>query len=418
MGTWDYKDPDLGPNLPAVENSFNRFASLLTGPLCGWPGSSVTAVANEPDQGRVPDLLMTQFGAATDVALFYYVGHGLLSDHEETQLCLGLTGTVKDPHRITTTSMLYSSVRRALLHSQARTKLVILDCCHSRLAMPPRLGGPDLVSQGAALNEFLDEAGVERTYVLVAASRKYAYYEDKRAAELPQTFFTKYLADLVERGIAEGPSELTMDLLYQRLRATMKAGGHPLPAAGGDSGGDYPLCRNAAWRPNPSEAATYSCKIRALQNISTRSPATSPAANGDVLAQAGSPGEALSKVRRRWAWLIASTVGAAIAGIAVVATLFFGRPGQISFGSEVPSSPSPSHSTAILSPSSSIVSNSPTLQPSKFKPKSRALRTPAATTASPSTEPATSRSATPSASKGGGSGTDLCAAGGCGGSGG
>ena len=252
MGTWKYEERELGQDLTAVKNSFNRFTDLLAGPLCGWPEASITTVANELNPGRVPDLLMTRFAAATDVALFYYVGHGLLSDDEEVQLCLGLTGTVKDPRRVVPTSLLYSAVRRALLRSPARTKLVILDCCHSGIALPPRLGQPGTAAAEAVPEELLDETGVERTYVLVAASRKYAYYEENQAAELPQTFFTKYLADLVERGIDDGPPELTMEMLFRRLRASLQAGGHSRPAARGDSGGDYPFCRNATRMPGPA----------------------------------------------------------------------------------------------------------------------------------------------------------------------
>ena len=61
---------------------------------------------------------------------------------------------------------------------------------------------------------------------MVAASRKFAYYENKPSTELPQTFFTKYLVDLAERGIDDGPPELTLKMLYGRLYAGLKAGGH------------------------------------------------------------------------------------------------------------------------------------------------------------------------------------------------
>ena len=247
MGTWTYRDRTLGPDLPAVRNSFNRFKNLLTSPLCGWPTACVTQVANESHPGRVPDLLMTRFAEAKDVALFYYVGHGLLSDDEDVQLCLGLSGTVaKDPHRVVPTSLPYAVIRRALLRSRARTKIVILDCCNSRSALPPTLGAVGTAVPEAVPEMLLDEASVERTYVLVAASRKYAYYENKPAADLPQTIFTKYLADLAERGLVGGQPELTMETVFRLLRANLKAGGHPVPAARGDSGGLYPFCRNAA----------------------------------------------------------------------------------------------------------------------------------------------------------------------------
>lgn len=93
---------------------------------------------------------------------------------------------------------------------------MILDCCNSRIALPSPLGPASDTVIEAVPEEFLDETGVERTYVLVAASRKYAYYENKPAAELPQTFFTKYLADLVRwRSVADNVKAL--ERAFQRL---------------------------------------------------------------------------------------------------------------------------------------------------------------------------------------------------------
>lgn len=255
MGTWEYTDPGLGPDLPAVKNSFERFQNLVTGPLCRWPMASVTTVVNEPNPGRVPDLLMTTFAAATDVALFYYVGHGLVSDDQDPQLCLGLTGTMRERYRTVPTSLGYAAVRHALLRSPARTKIVILDCCNSSLALPSTLGGTAAPVIDAVPDQFLDETEVKRTYVLVAAARKNAYYETTPVASSPQTFFTKYLADIVERGIADAPPELTMELLFRRLHASLRADGHSQPAARGDAGGDYPFCLNAALGAPPRSRA-------------------------------------------------------------------------------------------------------------------------------------------------------------------
>ena len=102
-----------------------------------------------------------------------------------------------------------------------------------------------------AAEELLDETGVERTSVWVAAARKYAYYEADPSTELPQTYFTKHLVDLIERGIDDGPPELTMKTLFRRLDVSLREGGHSRPAARGDSGGDYPFCRNAVLMPKP-----------------------------------------------------------------------------------------------------------------------------------------------------------------------
>jgi hypothetical protein len=250
MGTWRYSESDLGPYLPAVENSFKRFGSLLADPLCGWHPGDITRIANESDPGRVPDLLMREFGAATDVALFYYVGHGLLSDDEDTELCLGLTGTVStDPYRRVPTSLMFPAVRRALLKSRATTKIVILDCCNSGAVLRPVLAGSTIVAPDVVPSDFLDGADVEGSYVLVAAARnKSAYYELSSDRGSPQTYFTKYLADLVESGIEGGPPELSLELLFGRLRSNLVAGGHPRPDRRNvQSGGGYPFCRNAAY---------------------------------------------------------------------------------------------------------------------------------------------------------------------------
>ncbi len=265
MGTWTYQDPELGARLPAVENSFNRFRNLLVGPMCGWPEHSVTTIANELDPGRVPDLLMTQFAAAEDVALFYYVGHGLLGSDPEAHLRLSLTGTVvKEPYRIDPTSLPYSAVRSALINSRARAKLVILDCCNSRSALPPTLGTAATAHEDVP-EVILDEAGVEQTYVLVAAARKFAYFENESASESPQTIFTKYLADRVERGIDNAEPEVTMDRLYSRLRADLLAGNHTLPAGRGDLGGSYPFCRNAALMTGRIRGGTTSAQLTSGQ---------------------------------------------------------------------------------------------------------------------------------------------------------
>ena len=256
MGTWRYNERELGPNLPPVENSWRRFADMLSSPLCGWPEDSINRIANEPDPGRIPNLLMTEFAAATDVALFYYVGHGFLSADFDADLCLALTGTVsKDPNQRITTSLSYGAVRRALLKSKAATKIVILDCCHSGQATGPRhsLSGTSATMAGTELAEFMDEADVEGSYVLVAASRnKKAYYETASATGSPQTYFTKYLVDLVERGIMDETRDISMETLFTRLGADLRAGGHQRPLRRNvDSGGTYVFCHNAALIPAP-----------------------------------------------------------------------------------------------------------------------------------------------------------------------
>lgn len=97
-------------------------ARLLTGPLCLWPDSQVTVIKDRRQPGDLPDRLVELYSQASDVALFYFVGHGRLDD--EGRLCLGLVGTRLKVERVPTTSLTFEAVRRALRASPALVKVV------------------------------------------------------------------------------------------------------------------------------------------------------------------------------------------------------------------------------------------------------------------------------------------------------
>src|ERR1700728_4226717 len=124
IGTWDYEF--LRP-VPAAGHSLRRMAGLLAGPLCGWPAEWLVVHQNVPSPGDLPDQLITAFDAITDVALFYFVGHGQISPDD--QLCLGLARSRPEPSRRAVTSLRFGDVRQALLDSKAAVKIVMLDCC-------------------------------------------------------------------------------------------------------------------------------------------------------------------------------------------------------------------------------------------------------------------------------------------------
>lgn len=125
MGAWDYTHL---PPLPAARHSLTRMTGLLTGPLCEWPASWVRVIPDAPRRGDLPDELMDLFTGVTDVALFYFVGHGQLHGDE---LCLALTESPEGGPRRQTTRLPFTDVRKALYECDARTKIVILDCCFS-----------------------------------------------------------------------------------------------------------------------------------------------------------------------------------------------------------------------------------------------------------------------------------------------
>jgi Caspase domain/WD domain, G-beta repeat len=222
MGTWDYTHLQ---SVPAAGNSLRRMAELLTSPLCGWPQDRLLTLANEPSQGDLSDQLITAFDGTTDVALFYYVGHGQLAPDDH--LCLGLVQSREEPNRRAATSLRFSDVRHALQECDAATKIVILDCCFAGLATSsPVLGGPTA--------NVLDLTAGTGAYTM-AATRAYntAWYERDPTVTEPQTYFTKYLADLVKEGIPGQPPVLRLDPLFRQLHDNLAADRRPIPVRRG-----------------------------------------------------------------------------------------------------------------------------------------------------------------------------------------
>jgi acetyl-CoA synthetase len=197
-----------------------RMIGMLTGPLCGWPRERLLELGNERSPGDLPDQIITAFDGITDVALFYYVGHGQISPDD--QLCLGLVQSRPEANRRAATSLRFSDVRQALQDSSATSKIVILDCCFAGLAASNTLAG--------LANDVLDKTAGTGAYTMAATSAyATAWYEDDPAQARPQTFFTKYLVDLVEAGIPGQPSRLQLDQLYRHLRDSLAADKRPVP---------------------------------------------------------------------------------------------------------------------------------------------------------------------------------------------
>ncbi|HEX2819910.1 MAG TPA: hypothetical protein VHO07_07065 [Streptosporangiaceae bacterium] len=218
MGTWDYAF--LG-RVPAAEHSLRRMESLLAGPLCGWPRDRMLTLPNVLSPGDLPDQLITAFDTVTDVAVFYFVGHGQISPDD--QLCLGLVQSRPEANRRAATSLRFPDVRQALQDSTATVKIVILDCCFAGQATKEILAG--------LAGNVLDDLTAGTGAYTMAATGAYAtaWYQDEPGLAEPQTYFTKHLADLVEAGIPGQPTGLRLDPLFRQLKDNLTAAGRPVP---------------------------------------------------------------------------------------------------------------------------------------------------------------------------------------------
>ena len=210
--------------VPAVANSLGLMRDLLTGPLCGWHDDQVTTLADEATPGEIPARLLEAFEPVTDVALFYFVGHG--QPDSDDHLCLALTQTRREPSRRRVTSLDFEAVRYAMRESRARFKVILLDCCFSGLAMH---GIGTLGSADEELGKRVRGTGA----CVVAACGEYmsAWYEDDAGNRHPYTHFTKRLAEIVQAGPFGGGDVLTLGELTEQVTESLAAEGKPVPTA-------------------------------------------------------------------------------------------------------------------------------------------------------------------------------------------
>ncbi|MEU9158507.1 caspase family protein [Streptomyces sp. NPDC048417] len=218
MGCWDYAH--LRPVQPA-SNSLKRMRELLTGPLCGWPADRVQELRNVSRRGDVPDRLMELFADTADVALFYFVGHGQLHGDE---LCLALRESPEVGPRRVTTGLPFSDVRAALRECDAKTKIVILDCCFSGTAARPEHG---LTSASA---DVIDKTLGTGAFTMAASGAyRTAWFESDTNVDNPQTYFTKYLIDVVEQGLPGYPEGLPLGPVFARTADALARDRRPEP---------------------------------------------------------------------------------------------------------------------------------------------------------------------------------------------
>ncbi len=209
---------------------------LLASDLCGWPSEKITVIEDASRPGDLHYQLVKMFHDVDDVALFYFVGHGLIDD--EDQLCLGLVESDNESHLRASTSLEFRDVRDALIRSHAETSILILDCCFAGLANQRRntLGVSDLV----------DQVGGAGAYTM-AACQAYGTASFDTDGPDSQTYFTKYLVDLIEEGMPGHPAELRLRPIFYRLTERLTADGHPRPMERNiDSASEFVFAYNAA----------------------------------------------------------------------------------------------------------------------------------------------------------------------------
>ncbi|MFE9746750.1 hypothetical protein ACFYOT_17760 [Saccharothrix saharensis] len=156
------------PDLPAADRSVQALRSALIGPGSGWPTSRVAVVGDAVGAVKVARLVEGLLRDDADTLVFYYVGHARLSDDGDVRLAVADSDAADE-----STWLRARDVLGAVGAHDARTKLVVLDCCFAEL--PPDVSDVDDLADRV-------ERATDGALVFCLASREGVY--DDRAGGL------------------------------------------------------------------------------------------------------------------------------------------------------------------------------------------------------------------------------------------
>ena len=229
IGTSEYESL---PQLEAVTANVEHLRTLFsTEDLWGLPPENCTVLLNSEQPGEVLAAVREAAEAARDTLVVYFAGHGLRSPDND-ELYLALRTTVKDRMF---TALRYDDLRRELLHAagDVASKVVLLDCCYSGVAMRDTMSASDDVAE---------RARIEGTYLMTASASTVLALAPKGEQH---TAFTGEIIDAISTGIPDGPDLLNMEKLFWHIRGRLQSKGLPIPQQrAGNNGGMISLVRN------------------------------------------------------------------------------------------------------------------------------------------------------------------------------
>jgi hypothetical protein len=194
--------------IPQVANNLDELTRLLLDPaVVGMPSTCIQALLDKANIQEVYEALDVSANEAEDTLLFYYTGHGLIG-RSSSELLLATAGTIEA--QAESNALSFEKIRRSILNSPAKTKILILDCCFSGRAFENM--GP--VSELVQAN--LDLRG---TFAIASAP-------PNRPALAPTgakfTAFTGELVRVLNEGIDNGREEISLKELYDAVRTAIK----------------------------------------------------------------------------------------------------------------------------------------------------------------------------------------------------
>jgi Novel STAND NTPase 1/Caspase domain len=242
VGCGMYSAESALPSIPAAASTLDDLGSILAD-RCGLSTDRLRVMTDPGAPAEVGLALAAEAEQAADVLVFYYVGHGLVS--EDGQLYLATRMTVSDQSRLRYTALAYADVRKTLLDSPARSLVVLLDCCFSGRATGGVLG--DELGEVGSLTE------IHGGFVLTAAGRSEPAFAPPGQRH---TAFTGQLLRLLVDGHPDAPPHWTLHDMHRFLARELVALGLSRPQCRAFGRvGELVLASNLAWRAPASENA-------------------------------------------------------------------------------------------------------------------------------------------------------------------
>ncbi|MCC3331016.1 caspase, EACC1-associated type [Nocardia abscessus] len=230
VGTGRHGASSRLPDVVAVDNTVAELGRCLT-ERCGM--CRVEVCVDPAGPREFLRALIEMSAQASDVFLFYYVGHGLIGPGGE--LYLATAATEDEGIGLAVDALAYSTVREALTECPARSIIVVLDCCFSGRAHG---------SFGTAVADAFELSYVRGSFLLSSASAT------EQALAPPGEPFTGFSGELIrflDHGETSVGRFLTADDAYRHLARALPSRGLPAPhRRAGDRAGEIVLAVNPA----------------------------------------------------------------------------------------------------------------------------------------------------------------------------
>lgn len=216
IGTSQYSVEGM-PGLPTVANNLAAIKEALCDhETWGLPPQNCKIIQEPTTPSQMIDPVIKAAEEATDTLFVYFAGHGLagLGDGE---LYLSLVDSDNDPNRVPITAVDYDHMRRAVANSNAKRRVVILDCCYSGRALETMSG-----HEGSILSQ----ANIEGTCVITSASKS------KKSLAPEGDLYTVFTAELIEvfrNGIEGHPRQLSLDKIFSHINGILRSKAKPSP---------------------------------------------------------------------------------------------------------------------------------------------------------------------------------------------